>query len=52
MSEPNIGDIKDQLVNIQLSLTRTLAMLTEIQTDCGVAEEMEDDLPDEDEEDE
>lgn len=46
MREPNIGDIRDQLVNIQLSLTRTLAMLTEIQTASGCAEEMEDD-PDE-----
>lgn len=46
MSEPNIGDIRNQLVNIQLSLTRTLAMLNEIQTAYGVAEEMEDDEED------
>jgi len=37
-------------VNIQIGLTKTLAMIDNIQTAGGCADEMEDDLPDEDEE--
>ena len=52
MSEYDIGHIRDQLVNIQIGLTRTLSLIDDLQRADGCAEEMEDDLPDEDEGDE
>ena len=52
MAVYDIGYVRSMLVKIQMELTETLAIIDGIQTAGGCAEEMEDDLPDEDEGDE